>query len=114
MLRKNYGKNENNESRITIAVNRSMSGDQYLGKIEISVIDNGPGINKDQMNLVTRRRSQGRAGQLLGLGSGLGLAIVNEYTRIMGTQLQLSTADELTQKGLKASIIFSSSDITPH
>ncbi len=109
-----YGKNENNESRITIAVNRSMSGDQYLGKIEISVIDNGPGINKDQMNLVTRRRSQGRAGQLLGLGSGLGLAIVNEYTRIMGTQLQLSTADELTQKGLKASIIFSSSDITPH
>jgi len=58
------------------------------------------------MYLVTKRRSQGQAGQLLGLGSGLGLAIVNEYARIMGTELQLSYANELAQVGLKATIIF--------
>jgi two-component system sensor histidine kinase TctE len=101
-----YGKNNKHQSRITISLNKIFDTEINSEKIEISVIDNGPGISKDQMYLVTKRRSQGQAGQLLGLGSGLGLAIVNEYARIMGTDLQLSYANELAQVGLKATIIF--------
>jgi two-component system, OmpR family, sensor histidine kinase TctE len=100
-----YGKNSHGDSRITIEVQKIQSANN-IENIEIAVIDNGPGINNDQKELVKKRRTQGQAGQLLGLGAGLGLAIVNEYTRIMGTELKLAYADETAESGLKASILF--------
>jgi two-component system sensor histidine kinase TctE len=101
-----YGTNENNDSKITIEINNKTSTDQSLQMVEISVVDNGPGIDDSQMNMVLKRRFQGQAGLLLGEGAGLGLAIVNEYSRIMGTELKLKNAQDGQNKGLRASILF--------
>ena len=102
-----YGSNGHDESKITIAINPVASPSQDKEMIEIAVIDNGPGIEDSHMNLVLKRRSQGQAGHLLGEGVGLGLAIVNEYARIMGSELKLVSVNEGGKKGLKASIAFS-------
>ena len=102
-----YGSNGYDDSKITIAINPVASHTQDKEMIEIAVIDNGPGIEDSQMNLVLKRRSQGQAGHLLGEGVGLGLAIVNEYARIMGSELKLTGVNEGGKKGLKASIAFS-------
>jgi two-component system sensor histidine kinase TctE len=101
-----YGSNGHDDSKITIAINPVASHTQDEEMIEIAVIDNGPGIEDSQMNLVLKRRSQGQAGHLLGEGVGLGLAIVNEYARIMGSELKLASVNESGKKGLKASIAF--------
>jgi two-component system sensor histidine kinase TctE len=76
-------------------------GEQML---ELTVSDNGPGIDPLQRQRLLQRWAQGDEGPALQNGSGLGLAIVSEYARIMGASLLLETADG--GSGLKVGLLF--------
>lgn len=69
----------------------------------LAVVDDGPGIPASARLALTQRWTQGRDGQRLGLGSGLGLSIVSRYAQLLGSELQLDSADH--DRGLRASLI---------
>lgn len=68
----------------------------------LSVVDDGPGIAEPLRRNLMQRWSQGREGELLGQGSGLGLYIVARYAGLLGSSLQLDSADH--DRGLRASV----------
>lgn len=68
----------------------------------ISVEDDGPGICASARAAMMQRWTQGNDGELLGQGAGLGLFLVARYARLLGTHLQLDSAD--AGQGLKASV----------
>ena len=71
-------------------------------KIELSVIDNGPGIPQDKYDVVLKRFGKTRSDSTS--GSGLGLAIVKRICDLHHAKLKL---DQATQKGgLKITVIF--------
>ncbi len=63
------------------------------GAVQLSVLDNGPGIDSPARESLLQRWSQGQAGEALGQGAGLGLAIVAEYARILGAALCLDVGE---------------------
>jgi two-component system, OmpR family, sensor histidine kinase TctE len=83
-------------ARVTIELRRE------AGEVVLSVIDNGPGMDAAQRELVLHRWAQGDAGARLGQGAGLGLAIVGRYTMLLGGRFQLAQASE--GGGLRASV----------
>lgn len=88
-------------ARVTVAV--TDGPDAGLGRIRLSVIDNGPGMSDAQMQTLTQRWVRGNVGQHLTQGAGLGLAIVSQYARNMGAELSLGAGDD--GHGLCASIM---------
>ena len=61
-------------------------------EVRLSVIDNGPGMDKAQRQRVLARWEQGQAGELHGAGAGLGLAIARRYVDLLGGRLELLPA----------------------
>lgn len=84
---------------VTVAI-----GHDRQGHAQLSVLDNGPGIDAAQREALLQRWSQGQAGEALGQGAGLGLAIVAEYARILGAVLSLEPGED--GPGLRASLRF--------
>jgi len=64
------------------------------GRVCLSVLDNGPGLDQAERERLLQRWAQGPAGEALGQGSGLGLAIVSEYARIVGAALSLDAGED--------------------
>ena len=76
--------------RVTVAA--QPQSDELL----LSVIDNGPGMERDQQKHVLERWAQGRSAAEQGTGSGLGLAIVARYVALLGGRMALQPADDGT------------------
>ncbi|HMW70274.1 MAG TPA: ATP-binding protein, partial [Cellvibrionaceae bacterium] len=58
----------------------------------LSVADNGPGINKDELNKIFKPFYQGRARRHGSLkGSGMGLAIVAACTKLLAGKIKVSS-----------------------
>jgi len=91
-----YGRSD--APRVTVALHRERDA------AVLRVTDNGPGLGAVDVEQLTQRWAQGRAGQALGQGAGLGLAIVRRYAELLGAQLQLERA--APGDGLCASVRF--------
>ena len=68
---------------------------QRNGSVEFEIADTGPGIAADDLERIFQPFYQTEGGIAKGEGTGLGLAISQQYTRLMGGQLQV--ASELGQ-----------------
>ncbi len=80
-----------------------LSADLGARTCVLAVVDDGPGIAEPLRRDLMQRWSQGREGELLGKGSGLGLYIVTRYAGLLGSELQLESADH--GRGLRASLV---------
>ena len=82
--------------KVTVKIQRE------AGEIVLSVIDNGPGIPKDEREKVFERfhRIMGSGHE----GSGLGLAIVMEIVQLH--QANIEIIDEPLKKGLNIQVSF--------
>lgn len=58
-------------------------------EVELSVSDNGPGLDSREATQLRGRWAQGPQGRQLGRGSGLGLAIVSRYAELLGASFSL-------------------------
>lgn len=83
---------------VTVALERH--GPEVL----LCVIDNGPGLDRQEADRIAGRWAQGTAGQKLGAGAGLGLAIVHRYAQLLGAGFTLERGSE--GLGLRATIRF--------
>ena len=63
--------------------------ERQAGRVDISVVDSGPGLDAGQRESLRQRWTQGLAGVRLGAGAGLGLAIASRYVSLMGGELLL-------------------------
>jgi two-component system, NarL family, sensor histidine kinase EvgS len=62
-------------------------------RLEIEVIDTGPGLQKEDIDRLFLPYSQGREGQRAHHGAGLGLAITRQLVEAMGGTVTASAAD---------------------
>jgi two-component system sensor histidine kinase TctE len=92
-----YGRAQTEPSRITVSLN------EHLQYVVLSVYDNGPGVSSAQLQKLSKRWAQGAAGEALKEGSGLGLAIVKSYVSLMDAKLHLGNE---TPHGLRVSVTF--------
>ena len=69
----------------------------------LAVVDDGPGIPDAARRDLMQRWTQGREAVQLGQGAGLGLSIVARYAQLLGSELQLESADH--GRGLRASLV---------
>src|SRR6185503_20534565 len=69
-------------------VDRSDAGGPLL-RVEIE--DTGPGISLDDQDKLFRHFEQTKSGQQAGTGTGLGLAISQEFVRLMGGAITVSS-----------------------
>src|SRR6185503_3179817 len=69
-------------------VDRSDAGGPLL-RVEIE--DTGPGISLEDQDKLFRHFEQTKAGQQAGTGTGLGLAISQEFVRLMGGAITVSS-----------------------
>jgi len=92
-----YGRSQEQPSRITVSLKENL---QF---VVLSVVDNGPGVSSAQLQKLSKRWSQGAAGEALKEGSGLGLAIVKSYVSLMDAKLYMGNE---TPHGLRVSVTF--------
>ncbi len=59
------------------------------GVVKLSVTDNGPGMTKEQYQLMRQRGARGIDSQRVGHGAGLGLAIVAKFAQVMHADFEL-------------------------
>ena len=64
------------------------------GKLCFAVADTGPGMSAEELAHIFQAFYQTSVGIAKGEGTGLGLAISQEYTRLMGGQLEVSSEPE--------------------
>ena len=76
------------------------------GQTVLRVVDNGPGMNAQDMLFWGERWALGEAGQRLGEGVGLGLSIVRRYAELLGAEFSLTPG--LDGRGVCASLRFGS------
>jgi two-component system sensor histidine kinase QseC len=72
------------------------------GALELSVADTGPGISRDQRNLVFRRFQRGETADIH--GTGLGLSIVKHIAELHGAEIRLEDGEQ--GQGLRVSVRF--------
>ncbi|GGX87787.1 two-component sensor histidine kinase [Litchfieldella qijiaojingensis] len=70
--------------------------------VRLAVIDNGVGIDAEELPMVTQRFYRTRSGLARGDGSGLGLSIVREICERHGTQLKI---DSRVGEGTRVSLV---------
>jgi two-component system, OmpR family, sensor histidine kinase TctE len=85
-------------SRVTVLLS------QESGAVTLSVVDNGPGLSREQQQQLMQRWAQGAAGERLGQGAGLGLAIVAKFAQVMSAKFELASPAE--RAGLIATLVF--------
>lgn len=85
---------------VTVALQAAADG----SRIELAVIDDGPGMSEAQCQAAMQRWQQGASGQSLGQGAGLGLAIVGKLAHLQ--QAGFSLAGRAGGSGLRASLVF--------
>jgi two-component system sensor histidine kinase TctE len=85
---------------VTVALQAADDG----RRIELAVIDDGPGMSEEQCQAAMQRWQQGASGQSLGQGAGLGLAIVGKLAHLQ--QAGFSLAPRAGGSGLRASLVF--------
>src|SRR6185436_13822116 len=59
--------------------------------LQVEIEDTGPGISADDQNKLFRHFEQTKSGQQAGTGTGLGLAISQEFVRLMGGAITVSS-----------------------
>src|SRR6186997_390901 len=59
--------------------------------LQVEIEDTGPGISPDEQDKLFRHFEQTKTGQQAGTGTGLGLAISQEFVRLMGGAITLSS-----------------------
>jgi len=70
--------------------------------VRLSVSDNGPGLPRQERQLLLQRGVRGLDAERLGQGAGLGLAIVAKFAQLMGAQFDLGDAPD--GRGLRATV----------
>ncbi len=80
-----------------------LSSNPEAGTCVLAVVDDGPGIEASARRELMRRWTQGPEGESLRQGAGLGLSIVSRYAQLLGSELQLDSADH--GRGLRASLV---------
>ena len=71
---------------------------QHSGQdVEVSIEDEGPGIEPDDLPFVFNRFYTGRSGKRTGRGNGLGLAIVRGFVTACGGTVDVQSAQEGTR-----------------
>lgn len=73
-------------------------------EVELTVVDNGPGLEPQECERLLKRGTQGAAGQTLRQGAGFGLSIVTRYAQLLGARFWLQNATLGT--GLEAHLRF--------
>ncbi len=73
-------------------------------RIELTVIDNGPGLTPEECEQLLARGTQGIAGQAMRQGAGFGLSIVTRYAHLLGATFWLQNVPH--QQGLEAHVVF--------
>jgi len=76
--------------------------------LELTVVDNGPGLTPEECARLLQRGAQGSSGQSLRQGAGFGLSIVTRYAQLLGAQFWLQNTPQ--GQGLAAHLLFK----TPH
>lgn len=101
-----YGQPASGEpARVTIALERMGEG-----RVRLSVIDNGPGLSRDECLKYMQRGVRGAEAPVrLGQGAGLGLAIVASFAQVMRARFALDPAPQ--GAGLCASLVFEAPDL---
>jgi PAS domain S-box-containing protein len=79
---------ERGSIRLRTSVGR---GDAAGPSLRVEIEDTGPGISPDDQVKLFRHFEQTKSGQLAGTGTGLGLAISQEFVRLMGGAITLSS-----------------------
>lgn len=64
---------------------------EHDGSVVLTIVDNGPGINRKEWDRVTERWFKGSSPIALRIGTGLGLYLVAEYCRILKADLTLDS-----------------------
>jgi len=59
--------------------------------LRIEIEDTGPGISQDEQDKLFRQFEQTKSGREAGIGTGLGLAISQEFVRLMGGAITVSS-----------------------
>jgi two-component system sensor histidine kinase TctE len=83
-----------------VTVRLSATEDQ----IELTVVDNGPGLTQEECEQLLARGTQGIAGHALQQGAGFGLSIVSRYAQLLGASFWLQNAS--SGSGLEAHMSF--------
>ncbi|MDP1657433.1 MAG: sensor histidine kinase N-terminal domain-containing protein [Hylemonella sp.] len=65
---------------------------QREGEVQLSVIDNGPGLTPQERSHLVQRGVRGMQAERLGQGAGLGLAIVAKFAAVLQARFELSDA----------------------
>lgn len=65
---------------------------QRDGEVQLSVIDNGPGLTPQERSHLVQRGVRGMQAERLGQGAGLGLAIVAKFAAVLQARFELSDA----------------------
>ena len=66
-------------------------GDAAGPSLRVEIEDTGPGISPDDQDKLFRHFEQTKSGQQAGTGTGLGLAISQEFVRLMGGAITVSS-----------------------
>lgn len=101
-----YGKPPNQSiQEVTVSIQLQENG------VEMVVLDNGPGIDGQDIERILKRGVQGANADGSNQGMGLGLSIVTRYAQLLGAQFWLCNSAH--RSGLEAHVLFrqSSSDL---
>jgi PAS domain S-box-containing protein len=67
------------------------SSDEAAPSLKVEIEDSGPGISADDQDKLFRHFEQTKTGQQAGTGTGLGLAISQEFARLMGGAISVTS-----------------------
>jgi two-component system sensor histidine kinase TctE len=93
-----YGKPVQTPAQVTVRLSTGQD------RIDLTVLDNGPGLTPEECELLLARGTQGIAGHALRQGAGFGLSIVSRYAQLLGATFWLQNAS--TGYGLEAHLSF--------
>lgn len=100
-----YGRpTDGQPARVTVALGSAQ------GEVQLSVIDNGPGLSATERTRLVQRGVRGVRSDPLGQGAGLGLAIVSKFAQVM--QARFALGDAPGGPGLCATLTFPSATAT--
>ncbi len=79
------------EGGIALRVREGQAPESEGPILRVEIQDTGPGISDEEQGKLFRHFEQTKSGQLVGTGTGLGLAISQEFVRLMGGAITVSS-----------------------